>query len=247
MKPFECVVLFLALAGAAAAQAPTDGIATAAGGASTYVFRPGVGLACTSPSSIYDTTHASNQGAEITSAANGPATSMADKIVLGGSARFVCEIAIEVFTLAATTPFDLTMSLYTDCTTSGAANSACGNGLGTLIPGSVVTVSGITPPGVLGTLFQVVFPYPNVDLSVDGDGAISVAVTASRSDVYWRINETPVVGSIPAGEPTTSYVERCGSTGSNNGCSRNFGVNNNFAITISAMATPVELQRLSVE
>jgi hypothetical protein len=246
MKQSMCFVLFLALAGATAAQAPLDGIATAAGGASTYVFRPGVGLACTSPSSIYDTTHASNQGAEITAAANGPATSMADKIVLGGSARFVCEIAIEVFTLAATTPFDLTMSLYTDCTTGGAANSPCGTGPGTLIPGSVVTVTGITPPA-LGTIFSVVFPYPNVDLSVDPDGAISVAVNASRSDVFWRIGETPAVGSIPAGEPATSYVERCGSTAANNGCSRNFGLNNNFAITISAMATPVELQGLSVE
>jgi hypothetical protein len=158
----------------------------------------------------------------------------------------VCEIAIEVFTLTSTAPFDLTMSLYTDCTTGGAANSPCGTGPGTLIPGSVVTVTGITP-AALGTIFQVIFPYPNVDLSSDPDGAISVAVNASRSDVFWRINEMPVVGSLPVGEPATSFVERCGSTAANNGCSRNFGVNNSFAITISAMPTPVELATFAVD
>ncbi len=246
MKRSLCVLLLIALAGVATAQSSPDVVATAPGGASAYVFRPSMPLACTGPSSIYDTTHAANQGAEITSAANGPATSMADKVVLAGSARFVCEIAIEVFTLASTAPFDLTMSLFTDCTTDGTGNSPCGNGPGTLIPGSVVTVSGITPP-LVATIFQVVFPYPNVDLSVDPDGAISIAVNASRSDVFWRINETPVVGGIPAGEPAGSVVERCGSTAANNGCSRNFGVNNNFAITISAMSTPVELQTLVLE
>lgn len=41
---------------------------------------------------IYDTTRTSNQGAEITAAANGPATSLADLIVLGDTDRFVCEL-----------------------------------------------------------------------------------------------------------------------------------------------------------
>ncbi|MBI4748109.1 MAG: hypothetical protein HY774_06440 [Acidobacteria bacterium] len=182
---------------------------------------------------IYDTTHASNQGAEITAAANGPATSMGDVIVLGGTDRAICQIQIELFTLASTAPFDLTMSLYTDCSTNGAGNSPCGNGVGTLIPGSVVTVNNVTPPA-LGTIFPVTFPYPNVDVSSEVDNTISVVVNASRSDVFWRIGETPVVGSQPDAAP--SFVTRCGSTAANNGCQRNFGLTNNFSIQIQATA-----------
>ncbi len=182
---------------------------------------------------IYDTTHASTQGAEITPAANGPATSLGDVIVLGGTDRAICQIQIEVFTLASTAPFDLTMSLYTDCSTNGASNSPCGNGPGTLIPGSVVTVSGITPPA-LGTIFAVTFPYPNVDVSSEVDNTISVVVNASRSDVLWRISKTPTVGSQPDAAP--SFVTRCGSTSTNNGCQRNFGLTNNFSIQIQATA-----------
>ncbi len=43
-----------------------------------------------------------------------------------------------------------------------------------------------------------------------------------------------MIGSLPPGEPATSFVERCGSAAANNGCQRNFGVNNNFALTIEA-------------
>lgn len=229
--------------GPAAAQTPGDAPATATAGSPAT---PSGTLACVGATVVYDTTHASTQGAEITAAANGAATSMADKIVLGGSDRYVCQVDVEVFTLAATTPFDLTMSFYTDCTTSGAAGSACGTGTGTLIAGSTVAVTSITPPA-LGTIFTVSFPYPNVNLSSEADNTISVAINASRSDVFWRIAETPTVGSIPAGEPATSFVERCGSTAANNGCSRNFGVNNNFSIKISAMSTPVGLQRFVAE
>lgn len=196
------------------------------------------GAACPStPTVIYDTTHAANQGAEITAAANGPGTCMGDKIVLSAATtqRRVCEVVVEVFTLTDLTPFDLTMEFYTDCTTDGSAGSSCGNGTGTLIPGSTTTVTGITPPG-LGQLFAVSFPYPGlIDLSGEADNTISVKLNASRADVFWRINETPVVGALPAGEPATSFVERCGSAGSNNGCQRNFGVDNNFGMTINAI------------
>ncbi|MEO7972495.1 MAG: hypothetical protein ABIU84_02825 [Thermoanaerobaculia bacterium] len=210
---------------------------------SSFVFGAG---SCAGATIIYDTTHAFTQGAEIATAANGPATNLADLIVLGGTNRFVCQVQVEVFTLAAVTPFDLTMNFWTACSTSGAANSPCGNGPGTLIPLSTVTVTGITPPA-LSTIFAVNFPYPNVDLGGEADNTISVSLSPSRSDVFWRIGETPVVGSLPAGEPATSFVERCGSVGANNGCSRNFGVNNNFAIQILANTTPVSLQGFSVE
>ncbi len=213
---------------------------------SDFVFRdPGARGVCAG-TVIYDTTHAANQGAEITAAANGPATSMGDLIVLAGTERFLCEVVVEVFTLAATTPFDLTMNLWTDCSTNGSANSACGNGPGTLIIGSTVTVTGITPPA-LGTVFAVALSFPLVDLSAEVDNTITVSINASRSDVFWRINETPVTGALPGGEPATSFVERCGSTAANNGCSRNFGVNNNFALTLEAQLTPVDLQTFTVE
>lgn len=203
---------------------------------------------CTGGVTIYDTTHASTNGAEITATANGAATSMADKIVLGGTARFACEVQVELFTLAATTPFDLTLTMFTDCTSNGAGGSACGTGPGTLIAGSTLIVTNINPPATLGELFTVTFSYPTpVDLSAEADNTISVALNASRNDVFWRINETPTVGAIPAGEPATSFVERCGSAAANNGCSRNFGVNNNFALLIRAETTPVELERFSIE
>jgi hypothetical protein len=240
MKPLAASLL-LCLA-AASAQAQTETLATASS-TSNFVFRNGPEGACVG-SVIYDTTHASNQGAEITAAANGAATAMGDLITLGGTDRFVCEILIEVFTIAATTPFDLTMTLWTDCTTNGIGNTPCGNGPGTLFPSSTITVTGVTPPA-LGTIFSVAFPYPNVNLSGEVDNTITVSVNASRSDVFWRLGETVAVGTQP--DAGTSFVQRCGSTGTNNGCSRNFGIQNNFAITIEAMSTPVTLQSFDVE
>lgn len=237
-------LLVFALSVCASAQAATDAVATATNPTpSNFVFGAG---SCSGASIIYDTTHASNQGAEIAAAANGPATGMADLIVLGGTDRFVCQVQVEVFTLAAVTPFDLTMDFYTDCTTNGTGNSPCGNGIGTLIPLSTVTVSGITPPA-LGQIFAVNFPYPNLDLAGEVDNTIAISLHSSRSDTFWRIGETPTVGSLPAGEPGTSFVERCGSVAANNGCQRNFGVNNNFSIQIQANTTPVALQSYSVD
>ncbi len=202
---------------------------------------------CAGAVTIYDTTHASTSGAEITSTTNGAATSMADKIVLGGTARFACEVQVELFSLVSTAPFDLTLSMFTDCTSSGAAASACGTGPGTLTRGRRRLHERHSSRD-LGVVFTVTFSYPTpVDLSAEADNTISVALNASRNDVYWRINETPAVGAIPAGEPATSFVERCGSTAANNGCSRNFGVNNNFALLVRAETTPVGLETFSVE
>ncbi len=230
------VAIFLLSPAAVFAQGISEGIVLPQALTQSDV-RIGGGACPTPPTVIYDTTRVANQGAEITAVANGPATCKADLIVLDAvsTQRSVCEVEIDVFTLAAVTPFDMTMEFYTACTTDGVAGSACGTGPGTLIPGSTVTVTNITPPAV-GTLFSVVFPYPaGVDLSGEADNTISVKVNASRSDVFWRINETPTVGTIPAGEPATSFVERCGSTAANNGCQRNFGVNNNFGMTIRAV------------
>lgn len=203
---------------------------------SSVVVRAQRGAAC---GVIYDTTHASLFGAEIANPSFGPATCMGDKIVLAGSEREICDVTVDVYSMASTQPFSLTLELYTDCITNGGVNTACGSGPGTLIPGSTVTVNNVTPPG-LGIIVPVTFSYPGgLDLSGESDNTISVKILPSRSDVFWRIDETPSVGSTPAGEPSNSYVERCGSVTASNGCSRNFGVNNNFAITITAAAGPI--------
>lgn len=187
---------------------------------------------------IYSTTRASTQGAEITAAANGPATCMSDLVVLAGTSRNLCEIAVDVFTLTDNSPFNLTLEVYTACTTSGAAGSACGTGPGTLVPSSTVTVSNIQP-AALGTVTTVRFPMAGVSLASEADNTVAIKINASRANVFWNIGETPTVGSIPAGEPATSFVERCGSTGANNGCQRNFGVTNNFAMEVRGIpATP---------
>lgn len=247
MRTLLSTVLCLVSPLSAFAQGPGDSVRSIASNQSSGLVLPR-GANCVGSAIVYETTHTSNQGAEVAPAANGAACSLADKIVLGGTNRFICSIDVELFVLAATTPFDATMTLFTDCTTSGAGNTPCGNGPGTLIPGTTVTVTGITPPGVLGTIFTVSFPYGNVDLSGEVDNTISVRLNPSRNDVFWRINETPTVGSIPVGEGATSVVERCGSTAANNGCTRNFGVNNNFAITIRAeAAAPVGLLEMSIE
>ena len=187
---------------------------------------------------IYQTTSVGTTGAEITATANGPSASMGDAIVLAGTSRYVNQVEIKVFTVTSVTPFNLTMSMYTDCSTDG-TSVACGSGPGTLIPGSTMTVTNITPTAV-GTIFTVLFNYPNtVDLTTETDNQINIVVNASRNDVFWILNETPSIGSIPPGEQATSVVTRCGSTNTNanNGCSRDFGVNNNFYLKVTAQAT----------
>jgi len=237
---FAFAILLLAAAAGMAADQPVSIASSAHSG--VYVAPLG-GCAGTI---IYDTTHASNLGAELAPTANGPATSLADLIVLGGTDRFLCEITVEVFTLNDNSPFDLTLDVYTDCVTNGAGNSPCGNGPGVLIPAATSTVTGIQAPA-LGTIFSVSFNFPLVNLGTEVDNTIAVSMHPSRNNVLWRIDVTPVVGAVPAGEPAGSVVERCGSVGANNGCARNFGVQNNFAMTIEAMTTPVSLMGFEVD
>ena len=184
---------------------------------------------------IYETTHAGTTGVETTPASNGPACQMGDAIVLGGTARYLNSITVDMFNLIDATPFSVTMTLYSDCPTLTGAG-ACGSGVGTLIPGSSVSVN-VTPPTTLGTVFEVVFPYNNLDLSGQTDNGITVMIIASRANVLWVLGETPTVGSMPPGETGFGFLTRCGSSGTNNGCARNFNVNNNFAMTIDANLT----------
>lgn len=187
---------------------------------------------------IYNTTHASLNGTEITPTANGPACSYGDAIQLAGTERVISSIVVDLFTLTDVTPFTVTMSLYTNCPTSG-TTGACGSGIGTLIPGSSVTVP-VTPPATAGTLFLVTFPY-NLNISSEADNTITVMINASRNNVFWTINETPVVGSLPTGDTALSTLTRCGSTAGNNGCNRTFAApnNNNMSLRIMANALSV--------
>ncbi len=184
---------------------------------------------------IYETDHTGATGAEITAAANGPNTSMADAIVLAGTNRILQTVTVDVFNLASAANYDLTLRIYTDCTTNG-TTGACGSGPGTLVAGSSVTQN--VTPGPLGFIYSVTFTLPNVNLYGEVDNTISVSLNASRNDVYWILNENPVIGSQPAGEPALSVVQRCGSSVANNGCTRNFGIINNFAMTLEAEAIP---------
>ncbi len=183
-------------------------------------------------STIYDTSRTSTSGVEITPVANGPATSMGDAIVLAGSARFVKSVTIDLFNLVSAAPYNLTISMYTDCTSAGTAAGPCGTGAGVLIPGSVLTQT--VTPGPLGFIYQHTFNYASLNLSSEVDNTITVMINASRSDVFWRYGDNVTVGAQPAGEPALSVSTRCGSSIANNGCARNFGIQNNFTMTIVA-------------
>lgn len=171
---------------------------------------------------VYETTHNTSiplRGVEISSIANGAYCSFGDAIQLAGTERFLNSIFVDFYTLSDISPFTVTMSLYTDCpTTTGAG--VCGSGVGTLIPSSTKTVS-VTPPTVTPLLFTVEFPYSGLDIS-QTDNTITVMINASRNDVFWTINETPVIGSLPTGDTVLSTLTRCGSIMPNNGCAKTF-------------------------
>ena len=181
---------------------------------------------------IYDTTHSGTNGAEITGTANGLATSFGDAIKLAGTERLLEVISVDLFNLTDPSPITLTMSLYTDCPTTVGAG-ICGSGIGTMFPFSESTIV-IDAPATTGK-FTVNFEFNGLDIA-DVDNTITVMLKASRNNVFWVINETPVVGSTPDGDTALSTLTRCGSTAANNGCNRIFAAPtvNNVAMTITA-------------
>ena len=183
---------------------------------------------------VYETTKVGTSGVEISSVTNGPATQMGDGIVLAGTQRFLNSITVSLFSLNVATAHTVTMTLYTNCPSVTGAG-VCGSGTGTLIPSSSVTVN-VTPTAV-GVIQDVVFPYSNLDLSGETDNTITVMINASRENVFWTIGETVTTGAMPAGETGNGFATRCGSTGTNNGCARNFAVANNFQMTVRASGT----------
>jgi hypothetical protein len=167
---------------------------------------------------IYDTTHDATNGGEITPTANGLNTSYGDAIQLAGTERQLDIISVNLFNLTDTSDITLTMTLYSDCPTL-TGTAACGSGTGTLIPFSENIVLVKAPP-ITGQ-FVVDFEYNGLDITdFATDNTITVMLRASRNNVFWIINESPVIGSTPAGDTPLSTVTRCGSTAANNGCNR---------------------------
>ncbi len=183
---------------------------------------------------IYDTTHASNNGGEITPTANGLNTSYGDAIQLAGTERQLDIISVTLFNLTDPSDVTLTMTLYSDCPTL-TGTAACGSGVGTLIPFSESVVT-VTAPSISGQ-FIVDFEYNGLDITdYATDNTITVMLRASRNNVFWITNETPVIGSQPVGDTALSTVTRCGSTATNNGCNRAIAAPtiNNLGMTITA-------------
>ena len=194
---------------------------------------------------IYNTSKVGNTGAEIAVTANGPATNMGDAILLSRTERYLKSITARLFSSVVTTPYTVTMSLYTNCPTVAGAG-VCGSGVGTLIAGSTVTVN-VTPAATVGIPQDVVFNYPNLNLTAETDNTITVMINASRNNVLWILGEKPTVGAMPAGETGLGVVTRCGSTGNNNGCARNFGVDNNFQMRVVAVSAPLTSQEFNFD
>lgn len=190
-------------------------------------------VASQAQATIYETTHAATNGAEITGTANGLATSFGDVIKLAGTERLLDIISVDLFNLTDTSDFNLTMTLYTDCPTLTGI-SACGTGPGTLVPFSEITIPIIAPP-VTGK-FTVDFEYNGLDISSEADNTIVVMLKASRNNVFWVINESIVIGSGPTADAALSTLVRCGSTAANNGCNRTFTspTINNVAMKVTA-------------
>lgn len=184
---------------------------------------------------IYDTTHDATNGGEITPTANGLNTSYGDAIQLAGTERQLDIISVNVFNLTDTSDITLTMTLYSDCPTL-TGTAACGSGTGTLIPFSENIVLVKAPP-ITGQ-FVVDFEYNGLDITdFATDNTITVMLRASRNNVFWIINESPVIGSTPAGDTPLSTVTRCGSTAANNGCNRAIAAPtvNNLGMKITAL------------
>ncbi len=186
---------------------------------------------------VYDTTHSQITSIEITPTANGIGCSLGDAVKLGGTDRMITAIDVDLHITTDTSPFTMVMNVYSDCPTNGGA-SDCGGGIGTLM-GSYFKE--ITPPNIINAVFTTSFDLtnldiPGLDLSNQTDSTITIMFNSSSPNVYLMTNQTPTVGSIPVGEPALSYITRCGSTASNNGCNRTSAVPtiNNIGLKIMA-------------
>lgn len=170
---------------------------------------------------VYDTTHNNQLSIAITPTANGFGCSLGDAVKMSGIDRMLTSIEVDLKITTDTSPFTMVMNVYTNCPTNGNL-SDCGAGIGTLM-GSYS--KDITPPNTVNAVFTSSFDLtnldiPGLDVSNQVDNTITIMFNSSSPNVFLMTDQTPVVGSIPDGETSTSFITRCGSTAANNGCSR---------------------------
>ncbi len=171
------------------------------------------------PTTIYETTH---DGGNAVNISPQPGNGTSEYIRMAGANRSITEIGMFVFDFSGTlAPYDITISIFSACNTSGANGSSCNSGPGVLVPGSTQTIT-VTP----STAFhEVVFNYTGLDVSSETDNELLINLVTTRPDIAWIIgNSGRTVGSRTLQEDGfgVDIFAACGrATG--NGCTRFFG------------------------
>ncbi len=170
---------------------------------------------------IYETTHDFTSYVAISPAIS---TGTSDGIGMAGTNRFIKEITVSLYDIANTlATYNITLTLYTACNTSGLNGSDCNSGPGVLIPGSSQTLT-VTPTT---QVHQVTFSYAGLDLSGEADNEIAVVLNASTTNIGWLAgNSGRTIGTRTAAETGfgVDTYSRCGSTAvSGNSCNFYFG------------------------
>ncbi len=171
---------------------------------------------------VYDSlTLISGTGADITGGGE-LARSLGDTVTLAGTDRDICRVSVLHGSLTGA-PYNLTLRIYNGCPVAGAAlpDGACG-ALGAQIGGD----------------FTVNVPAPVAGQYEEIEFLISPAITVPDTiALMFQTDDTGGLISLDAQVNTGSSatpINRCNSTGGNNGCNRNFGVSNQVGLNIQA-------------
>lgn len=184
---------------------------------------------------IWADINAANATAIAGAAPGVPSTELGNEIQLGNPTGFrdICRVSAVVqegfvgYEAVDGTPFNMTCTIWNSCPAAGTAAGACGNSGATII--GTATVNNITVP--TGTAIFVDFDFSPPLANVPNN--IAVMFRASRAGPGLQLGgAAPTIGTIPTGN-----ASRCGSTTANNGCVRNFGVNNAFSFIVEAQAS----------
>lgn len=152
--------------------------------------------------------------------------------------RLITKVEVGLFHLETDpqTPITLEISMYSDCPAinSETQGFACGSGVGTLIPGSTMTLPSFYPPnGAYLKTFDFATP---VNVYGYGNEITVVFKAVSTSSVYMLGNTPIIVGSLPIGEAPESRYAICGEAVDIAGCDFTFPthITNNILINIMA-------------